>query len=133
MKKFIIIALAFLCTLTSCKNKLEPEYSVRFRLEEKTTLSGFFVYNLRTENLAFVANRSGKNKIVVFSDSEKFFTKEKITGTYVMIDVFSYMEIYKNEVRTIPLLIKNDGDFEKNREVWFQIKNENPYCQHLYY
>ena len=132
MKKIVLIVLLALSTL-SCNNKINPEYSIKFKLDEKVTLSGFYVNSLKSENLAYTSNASRKNKIAIFGANEKFFTKEKISGSFVMIDVYSYMEVEVNTVRTIPLLIRNDKEFNVNKEAWFACKNDKPYFQHLYY
>ena len=130
-KKFALLLLSTVCLL-SCRDKITPEYSLNFRLDKKTTLANFYACSLKTENLAFITNVWKKNKVCVYSGTEKFYTKEKFTDTFIMVDVFKYTEIETNTVKTVPLLIRNDKNFAENKEKWFQEKNEKPYYQYLY-
>ena len=130
-KKIVLLVLGVFCIL-GCSEKITPEYSLNFGLNKKATLVNFYACSLKTENLAFVTNVWKKNKACIYSGTEKFYTKEKFTDTFVMVDVFKYTEIETNTVKTIPLLIRKDENFAENKEKWLLLKNEKPYYQHLY-
>lgn len=132
LKKFVLLLISTFCVMGCREDKIAPEYSLDFKLDEGIILADFYARDLKNEHLAHITDKWKKNRVCIYSDTEKFYTKENFTGEFVMVDVFKYLERKTNTIRTVPLLIRNDENFTENRNRWLQEKNGKTFCQNLY-